>query len=217
MTAPPSPLRPLSGLALRTLAWMPVTFFLWYLAADPLHYPLAWGLEKAANLFRPGLLQEVDLASRRLILLTGVTRSLEDGRAGFLQVAVHPMTYTWNLPMLAALTLAAGGRAGECAWRLGLAWMLLFPAHLWGVFFRLLVMLTVMAPPELAGQVGVGEFGKKVVIRGELFGFLVLPFLSAVVIWAALHMDFLRGLRRTRGGDPFRSGKQGSGRRDGSF
>lgn len=183
----------LKGFVSRTILLMPICFAAWYFLAPYLNVPVAKGLELAMGLFFPGVLTEAIVTDRTFLLLTGLHVSLEDGRQAVLRLPANPLIYCWNLPLLTALTLAVP-RQRRLLSRLAIVYFGLLPAHVWGVMFQMLLNVTIQARPDIAAQVGLGDFGKTLVAIGYQFGYLMLPVISATFLWIILHRPFIRSL-----------------------
>jgi hypothetical protein len=186
--------RPVLAFALRVLAWMSLTFCIWYLLAPWLNQPIAWGVHWATNLFWPDLLRETSVQGTNLILLPNLTVPLKDGRLALVPLTFNPLAYTWNLPLLLALILAVRPWRG-LAWKLPLAYAALLPVHVWGILFKFLLQVNVLAHPEISTQIGMSDFGKTLVVLGNQFGYLMLPVISTALLWLAMNLDFVRSLQ----------------------
>lgn len=183
----------LKGFISRTILLMPLCFFAWYILAPYLNVPIAMMLEWTMEMFFPGLLTEVTVSDRAFLLRTGLNVFLDDGRQAVLRLSANPLIYSWNLPLLASLTLAVPQQRGLIV-RLAVVYFGLLPAHVWGVMFQLLLNVTIQARPDIAAQVGLGDFEKTLVAIGYQFGYLMLPVISATFIWIALHRRFIHSL-----------------------
>jgi hypothetical protein len=178
---------------LRTTLFIPLAFYAWYMLGPYLNIPIAVGVEWSLALIRPGVLAEATVNGRSLSLLTNLSVHLEDGRQAVLRLPSNPLIYSWNLPLLFALTLGVPERS-KLVYRLAIAYVALLPAHVWGVVFQFLLNVTIQAQPEIAAQVGLGDFGKTLVAIGYQFGYLMFPVISATFLWIALHKKFIRSL-----------------------
>jgi hypothetical protein len=178
--------RPVLAFALRTLAWMPVTFCLWYLLAPWLNQPIAWGVYGVTNLFWPNLLREAVVQGTNLVLLPNLTVPLTDGRLALVPLTFNPLAYTWNLPLVFALLLAVRPWSG-LAWKLPVAYAALIPVHVWGILFKFLLQVTVLAHPDISAQIGMSDSAKTIVVLGNQFGYLMLPVISTALLWVAMN------------------------------
>ena len=97
---------PLPRFILLTLAWLPVTFIVWYFAAPLLLYPALALTQAVLHLGFGDLVRDVAGAGANAQVLT----TLKPGQAvagGQVIVDVNMLLYSFGMPMFAALVLAA--------------------------------------------------------------------------------------------------------------
>lgn len=190
---------PLRRFFLRTLLWLPVCFFVWYNLAHFLIWPLAPLAELVLNLALPGVVEAVQVDRRGLNFLTLLAVTTPDGRAGMIVLSVNPLVYSYNLPLLAALMIAAG--EAHFSWtRLFLSYVVLLPFQLWGVCFDFVKTALFQTGPEVSAQVGITGIGLEAVALGYQFGFLMLPVISATAVWIVMNRRFINSLLVRDGG-----------------
>ena len=130
----PAAARPLgpprfSAFVLAVLAWLPLTFAVWYFGAPLLLWPAVLIIEAVAHGAFAALVTAVEQAGA----LVTFTTSLRPGTGlgdGFVSVDVNLLLYSFGMPMLAALILAAR----ESAWKrhLVVGYLVLAPFIAWG-------------------------------------------------------------------------------------
>ncbi len=185
--------RILPGFVLRLLFWLPLAFLTWYLLAQYLLVPLGWLAWAGLELVVPGKIEGLSMAGRHLVLDTNLEFQAGDGRLGYLTLTLNPLQYCWNLPLLLAMTLAAGLR--HRVWvRITTAYLGLLPFQAWGVVFDFLKISTLQMGPEISAQMGYSELGRNIIILGYQFGYLMLPAISASALWIIMHRWFIREL-----------------------
>src|SRR5919197_2362490 len=101
-------LRParLSPFVLSVLAWLPLTFALWYFAAPLLLWPAVLLMQAVAQVGFGDLVKTVEQSGA----IVGFATTLRPGTGAgdaFVTVDVNLLLYSFGLPLLAALTLAA--------------------------------------------------------------------------------------------------------------
>jgi len=106
-----TPVRSLSvgGFIARTLGWLPVSFAVWYFAAPLLVAPAVLLARAVGRIAFGGIVQAVEQAGAIVTFIT----TLRPGAAvagGVVTVDVNLLQYSFGLPMLCALTLAARER-----------------------------------------------------------------------------------------------------------
>ena len=180
------------GFVLRTLAWLPMAFAVWYFAAPLLLAPVAWMVRVIADVALPGLLRSIEQSASTLTFVT----TLRPGFAvehGVVTVDVNLLLYSFGLPMFVALTLAAR----EPAWKRNLAigYAVLLPFSAWGALADFLKNVAITAGPAVASQTGFTAWQREVIAFAYQFGTLILPAVAPAVVWVTTHGRFLAGLR----------------------
>ena len=187
-----APRSPLPRFILLTLAWLPVTFVVWYFAAPILLYP---ALAISEGVLRAGfgdIVRDVVADGSVVTVLT----SLRPGQVmagGQVSVDVNMLLYAFGMPMFAALVLAAREPRWPRILVIGLAAMLPFVA--WGVVADFLKNVAITAGPVVASQTGFSPTQREVIAFAFQFGSLILPTVVPAAIWVLAHRPFLERLR----------------------
>ena len=182
----------LAKFVLRTLAWLPPAFILWYLAAPLLLAPavlLAQGSMRAAF---SNLVVSVEQSAAIVTFTTTLKPGATTG--GVISVDVNLLLYSFGLPMFAALTLAA--RERNWARHLALGYAVLQPLFAWGAMADFLKNIAMTAGPFVASQTGFADWQREAIAFAYQFGSLILPAVAPAVLWVAMHGRFLESLRR---------------------
>jgi len=189
-----SPLRPprLSTFVLAVLAWLPVTFAVWYFAAPVLLWPAALLVEGVARAAFASLVTGVEQAGAILSFAT----SLRPGTGltdAYVSVDVNLLLYSFGMPMLAALILAAR----EPTWKrhLLIGYLVLAPFIAWGGLADFLKNVAITAGPQVASQTGFSGPQREAIAFAFQFGSLILPAIVPAIVWVLMHRRFLERLR----------------------
>ena len=197
VSAAPAALRPrgLAGFVLRTVAWLPLAFAVWYFAAPLLLAPVAWIARGVGDVAFGGLLRSVEQSAATLTFVTTLRPGVV-GERGVVTVDVNLLLYSFGLPMFAALTLAAR----EPAWKrvLAVGYAVLLPFIAWGVLADFLKNVAITAGPAVASQTGFTGWQREAIAFAYQFGSLILPAVAPAVLWVTTHGRFLAGF----GGNP---------------
>jgi hypothetical protein len=182
----------LSTFVLAVLAWLPVTFAVWYFAAPVLLWPAVLLAEGVARTAFAGLVTGVEQAGANLTFAT----SLRPGTGlteAFVTVDVNLLLYSFGMPMLAALILAAR----EPAWKrhLVIGYLVLAPFIAWGGLADFLKNVAITAGPQVASQTGFSAPQREVIAFAFQFGSLILPAIVPAIVWVLMHRRFLERLR----------------------
>jgi len=186
---------PLARFVLTVMAWLPLTFLVWYLVSPA----LMWIVKLAAGV---AVLPFGDLV--RAVEQTGSTlqfvTSLKPGHAagaGVVSVSVDGLLYSFGMPMFAALTLAAREPARWKILAIGIA--ALVPFVTFGIVADFLKNVAITAGPLVASQAGFSAPQREMIAFAYQFGTLILPTVVPAVVWVVTHRVFLERMRRATG------------------
>jgi hypothetical protein len=183
---------PLTRFVIRVLVWLPVMFALWYLAAPVLMWPVALLVQAIADGSLADLVARVDQTMGTLTFTT----TLRPGQAlarGQVAVDVNLLLYSFGMPLLAALTVAARERTWKRKLLVGYLAMLPFVAF--GAFADFLKNIAITASPPVAAQAGFSSAQRELIAFAFQFGSLILPPVVPAVLWVVMHRGFLERLR----------------------
>ena len=185
--------RGVAGFVLRTLAWLPLTFGVWYFAAPLLLAPVTWILRAFADVAFAGLVRSVEQSAAILTFVTTLRPGVAIER-GVVTVDVNLLLYSFGLPMFVALTLAAR----DPGWKrkLAIGYAVLLPFTAWGTFADFLKNVAITAGPAVASQTGFAGWQREAIAFAYQFGSLILPAVAPAVLWVTMHGRFLAGLRQ---------------------
>ncbi|HSV17328.1 MAG TPA: exosortase H-associated membrane protein [Casimicrobiaceae bacterium] len=183
-----------SAFVLAVLAWLPLTFAVWYFGAPLLLWPAVLIIEAIAHGAFGALVTAVEQAGA----LVSFTTSLRPGTGlpgGFVSVDVNLLLYSFGMPMLAALVLAAR----ETAWKrhLVVGYLVLAPFIAWGGLADFLKNVAITAGPQVASQTGFSSAQREAIAFAFQFGSLILPAIVPAIVWVLMHRRFLERLRGT--------------------
>ena len=185
---------PLARFVLAALAWLPVTFAVWYFAAPVILWPATLLTELVA---RVGFGDLVSVVEQGAGVVT-FTTSLKPGQAmiagGVVAVDVNALLYSFGLPMFAALTLAA--REPRWPRALAIGYVVLVPAIALGVLADFLKNVAISAAPQVASQAGFSPIQRELIVFAFQFGSLIVPTVAPAIVWVLTHRGFLERIRR---------------------
>jgi hypothetical protein len=185
------PLR-LSAFVLAVLAWLPITFAVWYFAAPLLLWPSVAAMQGVAAVAFRGLVKDIEQYASSVTFTTWL-RPGTGGAGGFVSVDVNLLLYSFGLPLLAALIVAAR----EAAWKrhLLIGYLVLVPFVAWGGLADFLKNVAITAGPAVASQTGFSAAQREAIAFAFQFGSLILPAIVPAILWVLMHRRFLERLR----------------------
>jgi hypothetical protein len=177
----------------RTLVLMPIVFFAWHLLVPLLHWPIRWFLSGMALMGLPEFVTSVQQTLSGFEFLTNLAPGSVAGQrfspGATVSAEVDARLYSFGTALLAALTLAA--------WQ-PYRWRALWYGYLWLLPFQMLAVFAVgmkqiVLSPDGAVQMQVGwaHFQIEVIAYLYQFSTLIMPPVTAVVIWLVLHRGFV--------------------------
>jgi hypothetical protein len=179
---------------LRIVAWLPLTFAVWYLAA-PL---LVWPVALLAELFTRSTFDWVKSVEQMGPLIIFVT-SLKpaeganpSGVKAVLSVESNVLLFSFGLAMLAALILAA--REPYRVRMLLIGYAVLLPFQTFSVVADFLKNAAILAGPAVASQTELNAWQREVIAFCYQFGTLILPTVAPAIVWVLMHRRFLERL-----------------------
>jgi len=187
-------LRPprLSAFILAVLAWLPLTFAVWYFAAPLLLWPAVLVMQAICATGFAYLVRSVEQVGSNVVFTT-VLRPGTGLSGAFVSVDVNLLLYSFGLPLLAALILAAR----ETAWKrhLLVGYLALVPFIAWGGLADFLKNVAITAGAAVASQTGFSAGQREAIAFAFQFGSLILPAIVPAIVWVLLHRRFLERLR----------------------
>ena len=152
----------LARFVLRVVAWLPLTFAVWYLAA-PL---LVWPVELLAELFTRSAFDWVKTVEQTGPLITFVTslkpaEAANPGMKAVVSVESNVLLFSFGLPMLAALILATGEPHRVRLLLIG--FVVLLPFQAFSVVADFLKNVAILAGPAISSQTGINAFQREVI------------------------------------------------------
>ena len=179
---------------LRVVAWLPLTFAVWYLAAPLLVWPVALLVE----LITRSTFDWVKSVEQMGPLVTFVTSLKPDeganpaGVKAVLSVESNVLLFSFGLPMLAALILAA--QEPHRVWMLLIGYAVLLPFQTFSVVADFLKNAAILAGPAVGSQTELNAWQREVIAFCYQFGTLILPTVAPAVVWVLMHRRFLERL-----------------------
>lgn len=189
--------RPIDRFLLRTLLWLAPMFVLWYVLAPLLLKPVAGWTHFVLGHGFPHAIAAVEQQGTMVDIVTRFVTSAPAGGSapadarGQLVFTINALKYAYGLPLLLALTLAAPVPAGEKLFRGVIGGLLLIPVPVWGLACEALKVLVFDMDPAIAAQMGTTPVTRELLALAYQLGYLILPAVTPILIWAALHRDFL--------------------------
>jgi len=182
----------LGRFVLRVAAWLPLAFLVWYLAGPILAWPIGLLTELVLQVGFGDLVARVQQEGHLLTIVSTLRPALvttQELASGVLSVEVNTLLYSFGLPLLAALILAA--REPHPLRRLLLGYIALAPLVTWGLVAEFLKRVVFDTAPAVAAQTGFGPLQREAIAFAYQFGSLILPTVAPAIFWILTHRAFV--------------------------
>jgi hypothetical protein len=186
---------PLSRFVVRVLAWLPVTFAVWYFAAPVLMWPAAWLTRAVAYAGFSDLVRTIEQMRAMLVFATTLRPGISGAGAATITVEVNALLYAFGMPLFAALTLAAAEPRRVRVLVIG--YLALLPVVTWGVMADFLKNVSITSGALIASQTGFSAAQREVIAFAFQFGSLILPTVIPAIVWVVTHRAFLTRMQAT--------------------
>jgi hypothetical protein len=190
------PARSLALFLFQVVAWLLLTFFLWWLATPILAWPVAILSQLVTWIGFSGLVQSVEQNSEMITFVTSlkpVGAALAAGSKAVLEVPSNVRLFSFGLPLLAAMILAA--REPHPLRKLAIGYAVLVPFQTFSVVADFLNNLA--GEPGIAPQLGFNPLQRELVAFSYQFGTLILPTVAPAIVWVLMHRRFLESFAGT--------------------
>jgi hypothetical protein len=191
----PAAAGPVTRFVVKVLAWLPVAFVIWYFVAPVLLWPVQVLVAAVCHFGFADLVRGVEQSGSTIRFATSL-RPGEAAGAGSVTVDIDGLLYSYGLPLLAALVVAARERGWPR--KLALGYAVLVPAMAWGVLASFLRSVAIASDPLIASQAGFSAVQREVIAFAYQFGTLILPTVTPVVAWVLMHRRLLEQIRERR-------------------
>ena len=175
---------------LKVFLWLPVCFGVWYFVSILFAVPLASALDPLITWLLPDLVQGVMRRGNALLLIQRTAALGSEAALPVPAVAhpINPLIYGYGVPLYSALVLAAPGEDAVKMGRWMVGMLILFLAQVFGLATEILKDLTFGIEAARA-QLNLSAFEYEMVALAYQLGYLILPPLAPILIWA---MQFRR-------------------------
>jgi hypothetical protein len=173
---------------LRAIVWFVAWLFVWYHLGSLITLPVSIVTKSVVALFFPSWAEGVEQSEATLTLITSLAVpgmiGVPVGQVAVFSPEVGFLKYGYGLPLLIALLFASDAK---CLFtKVCIGAVALLPFQVFGVCFDWLKQLAIET-----GAVSFSPMARELIAFGYQFGYLVLPALVPVLLWAAMDRRFL--------------------------
>ena len=184
---------PIRTLCFAAGLYLPLSLFLWFAFAAAVVTPVLW-LSKALLLgWMPEIFVDIERNQYVFNVLSSLVAQTEPGKQLVVDFTINPMIYGYGLPVIAGLALATPNSTATRLRQIIIGALVIWLVQVNGVLWDVLQY----ANSTLAG--GAAAIAKHHLSPTFLalmyqFGYLILPPLTPVVLWALMNRKFIDNL-----------------------
>lgn len=207
--------QPPNNLLLKIIIWLLPCFFIWYQFSSIFLWPVYFLSQFILNGLFPNAIDSLLLTKHNIEVLSFFDSKwigAYSGQDGDITLQINALKYTYSLPLLAAMTFSASGTYRTKVKFIAIGFSLLFLVQTWGVCFEIFKTIifdvgTIISQRtdtsstrDLAqfcmqmNQFGCHSFSRNLIALFYQLGYLILPGISPLLIWAYLHFDYLQSI-----------------------
>lgn len=191
-------LSPIREFGLKAVLWLPLGFFLWFVLAEPLVWPVIRMASLALTSIWPTLFSDVVQLGHTMEVTTRVlvNQIAPGGQSGIgeLVLTQNPLIYGYSLPLFCGLTMATPVSARRRLVQFAIAFVVIWLAQAFGVVCESFKMLGFDSGDAGAAAITKAGIAPDVIALAYQFGYLILPAVVPVALWIGLNREFIEGL-----------------------
>jgi len=184
--------RRLGPFLLLVAAWLVPLYLIWWLGTGLFAWPVALLSELVTRVGFGDLVRAVEQHDKLITFVTSLRppdAPLVSASRAVLEVPSNYRLFSFGLPMLAALTLAA--RDGHHVRKLLIACLVLVPFQTFSVVADFLKNIAIESGPAVSAQLGFAAWQREAIAFSYQFGTLILPTVAPAIVWVLMHRRFL--------------------------
>lgn len=186
---------PIRGFGLRAVLWLPLSFYLWFVFASPLAWPVVQMAKLGLLSLWPELFSDVVQNGHGMEVTTRllVNQAAPDGRSGIgeLILVQNPMLYGYSLPLFSGLAMATPTSIRRRTFQFVIALSVIWLAQAVGVIAESFKMLAFNSGAAGASAISTAGISPDTIALAYQFGYLILPAVVPVALWIGLNRAFI--------------------------
>lgn len=182
--------------------WLPVIFFVWYIAAAWFSFPAIFLSDLILPLIMPGVIEGVDQQGYWVDIVTQLDVRAANGQTGQFAFSLNALKYGYGFPLILSMMLATPESVYNKLDNITYGLLVVVGTQTWGICFEALSSLSLKTGPGITAQVEAilsytnNEFFLNFVALGYQLGFLILPAVVPIAFWVMIHQGLLERLAK---------------------
>ena len=187
---------------LKTMMWMPVTFFVWYMAAAIFSFPAIFLSDLILPLIMPGVIEGVEQQGYWVDIVTQLNVTAANGQTGQFVFSLNALKYGYGFPLILSMMLATPESIYNKLDNITYGLLVVISAQTWGICFEVLSSLLLKTGQEITSQVEAilsyvsSDIFINFIALGYQLGFLILPAIVPIAFWVLRHQGLLERLAK---------------------
>lgn len=183
---------PIKEMFLLALLYLPLGFFLWFLAASALMFPTARLSDFLLSNIFPGVFEQIVQLGFKLEVQTSVIMErLVEGRQVAVNLFINPMIYAWGMAVLFGLIMATPLPIRDRFKQMLIGFIVVTLVTTWGVFWASLTDLAFRSGPEAAAAARDLGLNMNLIALLYQMGVLMFPAVIPVATWILMNRRFI--------------------------
>ena len=184
---------PIRTLCIAAALYLPLSLFVWFAFAGVMVTPVLW-LSKAVLLsWMPEIFVDIQRNQHAFNVLSSLVAQTEPGKQLVVDFMINPMIYGYGLPVLAGLALATPNSIGTRWRQIAIGAVVIWLVQLNGVVWDVLQYVNTGLDGGTAA-IAKHHLSPTFLALMYQFGYLILPPLTPVLLWALMNRKFIDNL-----------------------
>ncbi len=184
---------PIRTLCIAAALYLPLSLFVWFAFAGVMVTPVLW-LSKAVLLsWMPEIFVDIQRNQHAFNVLSSLVAQTEPGKQLVVDFMINPMIYGYGLPVIAGLALATPNSIGTRWRQIAIGAVVIWLVQLNGVVWDVLQYVNTGLDGGTAA-IAKHHLSPTFLALMYQFGYLILPPLTPVLLWALMNRKFIDNL-----------------------
>ena len=184
---------PIRTLCIAAALYLPLSLFVWFAFAGFMVTPVLW-LSKAVLLsWMPEIFVDSQRNQHTFNVLSSLVAQTEPGKQLVVDFMINPMIYGYGLPVIAGLALATPNSIGTRWRQIAIGAAVIWLVQLNGVIWDVLQYVNTGLDGGVAA-IAKHHLSPTFLALMYQFGYLILPPLTPVLLWALMNRKFIDNL-----------------------
>ncbi len=184
---------PIRTLCFAAALYLPLSLFVWFAFAGVMVTPVLWFTKALLLSWMPEIFVDIERNQHAFNVLSSLVTQTEPGKQLVVEFMINPMIYGYGLPVIAGLALATPNSIGNRWRQIAIGAVVIWLVQLNGVVWDVLQYVN-SALDGGAAAIAKHHLNPTFLALMYQFGYLILPPLTPVLLWALMNRKFIDDL-----------------------